>query len=235
MKSFRQYILEAEFGDLVPQSGTQLGSNPGGIAHDANHNKHYVKQYRNHDQAKTEALTGALYNHLQIKTTNPIYRGNGVVSSQWNDKLKQMHPSHFEKLDDHQKHQLGRMYHAAVLTKNWDIAGLEHDNIVKNHETGDLHSVDQGGAFHFRAQGGPKDYGSDIGEHQSLKNPSHAAGHVFGHNLTPEIERKSLDTIRSMDHEHVHGLFKNSGLSNWKELHTNFMARRQKLLDHYDR
>lgn len=222
---------------MTPVSGTQYGSNEGGVHTDASGKKYYVKYYKNPDQARVEALTGKIYKHMGIHTLEPEHReinGKHAVVTDWNPHLSQMKPKEFDKLDVHQARQVGKMYHAAVLTKNWDIVGLEHDNIVK-HENGNLHAVDHGGAFHFRARGGPKEYGSDIGEHESLRNNHEASGHVFtsAFRQHPTAERDSISAVKNIDDDHVHHLFKTSGLSNWKELHDNFMKRKQTLLNKY--
>lgn len=234
--TFKHFINEEE---LTPVSGTQYGSNPGGVHVDHKGNKHYVKFYKDGEQAKTEALTGKIYNHMGIKTLNPEYRqinGKHAVVTPWNKHLSQMHSHEFEKVNSHQAHQLGKMYHAAVLTNNWDVVGLEHDNIVK-HKNGDLHSVDQGGAMHYRARGSSKEYGSDIPEHSSLRKPSRPSGHVFNSVFKrhPEAEHKSLDSVKNIDDNHVKGLFANSGLKNWKSLHKSFQSRKEALLNKYEK
>ena len=230
MISFKQFFKE----ELVKEPGTQYGSNEGGVYKDSNGGKFYVKHYRNGDQAKVEALTGKLYNHMGIKTLNPEYKeinGKPSVVTPWNDNLKSVNPSEFEKVDKDQASQLATMHAAATLTKNWDIVGLEHDNIMK-HEDGSMYAVDHGGAFHFRAQGGPKEYGPDVTERESLVNNNGASGHVFQHvfNNHPETKEVAMNAVRNIDDNHVEGLFRNSGLSNWKELHQNFMQRKENFL-----
>lgn len=224
--------------ELTKVPGTQYGSNDGGVHVDSETGKkYYVKYYDKPDQAKVEALTGKIYNHMGINTLSPEYKninGKHAVVTEWNDHLSQIKPKEFDSVTKEQAHDIGKMYHGAVLTKNWDIVGLVHDNIVK-HKDGSLFAVDHGGSFHFRARGGPKHYDPDIGEHDSLRNNSEASGHVFSSAFAqhPEAEHESLSAVKNMDDNHVHELFKNSGLSNWKELHNNFMERKSKLLNKY--
>lgn len=235
MKRFKEFVAEA----MVPERGTQYGSNEGGIHTDSDTGeKHYVKYYKNPDQGKVEALTAQIYDHMGIKTLKPttgMVNGREAVSSSWNPDLRQMKPSEFEKLSPEQAGHIGRMYHAAVLTKNWDIVGLEHDNIVQHKKTGELYSVDQGGAMHFRARGGPKPYSDDVAEHGTLRDNHEASGHVFSTVFAqhPHAEQEGLEAVRNMNDEHIHGLFANSGLSNWKELHGAFMKRKANLLKKY--
>lgn len=233
MKRFALFLTENE--DMKPVPGTQLGSNPGGIHTDAKGQKHYVKHYRNHEQAKSEVLAGKIYKHMGLHTTEPEHKtinGKHAVVTKWNDHLERMHPHEFEHLSKEQAHDIGKKYHAAILTKNWDAVGLEHDNIHRHAKTGKLHTVDTGGTFNFRAQGGHKDYGPDIGEHHSLRHNDQASGHVFSHVFKhhPDAEQAGIDAVRKIDDNHIHHLFKNSGLSNHEELHRNFMERKKKLL-----
>jgi hypothetical protein len=224
--------------NLTPVSGHVRGSNPGGVHADGAGEKYYIKHYRNPDQSRVEALTASIYDHMGIKTVSPVHtrvNGQPALLAKWNPHLEQIDAHHFEKLTHPQQYQIGKMYHAAVLTKNWDIVGLVHDNIVRHKHDGDLYSVDQGGAFHFRAQGSAKPYGPDIEEHDSLRNNHRASGHVFStvFRQNPGAEHVGLESVRSMDMDHVKHLFRRSGLSNWRDLHQNFTARREALLHHY--
>ena len=232
MKTLQQYIDESL--DKIP--GTQYGSNDGGIHVDSDTGKkYYIKKYHNPDQAKVESLTGKIYNHMGIHTLNPEMHGHDHIKTEWNEHVGTKGPNFYDSPSKKHADQLGKMYHAAILTKNWDIAGLEHDNIVHNKKTDDLHAIDHGGAFHFRAQGGAKEYGPDISEKESLRNPHNASGHIFNAAFKrhPESEKHGLDAVKNMNDDHIHGLFKNSGLSNWKDLHSNFMERKKNLINSY--
>lgn len=234
MITFKQFISE----ELKPEPGTQKGSNPGGIHTDTKTGeKHYVKHYTNGNQGKAEVLAGKIYHHMGIHTLDPEMHGDKSVKTKWNEHVHTQHPSAYDKPSKKHAHQLGKMYHAAILTKNWDIAGLEHDNIVHNKKTGNLHAIDHGGAFHFRAQGAHKDYGSDISEKESLRNPHNASGHVFNSAFKhhPDAEHHGLEAVKKISDEHVHHLFKHSGLKNWKELHHSFSERKKKLIQSYEK
>jgi hypothetical protein len=231
MKRFKQFVEE-----LQPIAGTQYGSNDGGVHVDSvTGKKYYVKKYKNPDQAKIEALTGAIYKHMGIKTVNPTMHKDSSISSQWNPNLERMEPNEFERLSPEQANQIGRMYHGAILTKNWDIVGLEHDNILKHNKTNDLHAIDHGGAFQFRARGSHKDYGPDIDEKDSLRNNGGASAHVFNTTFDqhPDAEQNGLDAVQNMDDNHIRNLFAKSGLNNWEDLHRNFMSRKKALLNSY--
>jgi hypothetical protein len=235
IKTFTEFVSEA----LVKKPDSQLGSNEGGIHTDERGHSFYVKHYSDPDQAKVEALAGRIYHRMGIHTVSPEHKvvdGKPSVVSRWNPDLAKMKPEHFERLNSDQAFQVGKMYHAAILTKNWDAVGLSHDNILHNAKTGNLHAVDTGGAFHFRARGNRKDYGPDIEEHSSLRTHNPQASHVFNHVFRqhPDVEKRSLQAVKSLDDGAIHQEFKNSGLSNWQELHSNFIERKRKLLAKYE-
>lgn len=231
MRSFRLHLSEG----LTPEPGTQLGSNEGGIYRDENGNKHYVKFYHDPEQGRVEALTGQIYDYMGIKTLRPRVQsvgGREAVVTPWNDKLHPIYHEDFENMSPEQHRDIGRIYHGAVLTKNWDVVGLAHDNLMRHADTGEIHSVDHGGAFHFRARGGPKDYGPDVEEMRSLRYNGDASGHVFHHVLSKDLGayRAGHEAVKNMDMDHVRGLFEKSGLKNADELHRNFVERRNKIL-----
>lgn len=231
MISFSQFVAEG----FNPVAGTQYGSNDGGIHTDEHGEKHYVKYYKNPDQAKVEALTGKIYAHMGIRTLGAehhVIEGRHAIVTKWNDSLKSVKPHEFETTTHEQAKDLTKMHYAAALTKNWDIVGLTHDNIMKDHE-GRMVSVDHGGSFHFRAMGSAKDYGPDIAEKNSLRTNREASGHVFSsvYKRHPDIEVHGKDAVRQIDDAHVKNLFTSSGLHNHDVLYKAFMARKAALLN----
>ena len=234
IKTFKQFAESA----LTKIPNTQMGSNQGGLYSANNGDRYYVKHYDNPDQAKSEVLAGKIYHHMGIHTAKPEYRevgGKPSVVTRYDQNLTRMKPKHFEELTPEQATQIGKMYHGAILTKNWDVVGQEHDNILKHSTTGHLHSIDAGGAFHFRAQGKNKDYGPDIGEHSSLRTGNQQSSHVFNRVFAshPHAEHNGVEAVRALDDKTIHHEFESSGLSNWKELHKNFIARKKSLLAKY--
>lgn len=228
MKSFRLFLEE------LKKLGPRLGSNEGGIHSDEHGTKYYIKHYKNPEQAKSEVLAGKLYKHMGIPTAEPELHGTHSVKTKWNDDLEHKSSKDFADISKKHAHQLGKIYHAGILTKNWDILG-PHDlgNVMHNKKTGNLHAIDHGGAFHFRAQGGHKDYGPDIDEkHSLLADHGYKSAELFKHAFKthPSALKHGKEAVSNLDDEHVKHLFKNSGLKNWKDLHKNFHARKTDLL-----
>ena len=108
---------------------------------------------------------------------------------------------------------------------------------MKHKDTGHFSSIDHGGAFHYRAMGGKKEYGSDIDEVHSLHHPDRASGHVFGEvkKQHPTAFKDTIYTVKNLKDEDVYKAFKESGLHNWEDLHKNFKERKTKLLKHYEK
>lgn len=235
MNKFSAFFNE----DLSPEPGTQRGSNPGGIHRDSSGERHYVKFYQNPEQGRAEVLTSRIHSAMGILGVGSkiqIVNGREGVVSHWNPHLKQRTPREWEEMSEKQAHQFGRIYHAAVLTRNWDVVGLGHSNILHHEVTENVHSHDHGGSFHFGALGGLKlgGYTDDIHEKENLlssrRNPQSA--HVFGHAFKkfPGARQTGLEAARNLDMDHVHHLFSTSGLEDWEKMHQTFVTRREKLL-----
>jgi hypothetical protein len=128
--------------------------------------------------------------------------------------------------------QIAKAYMASVLTKNWDVVGLSHDNLVRNKVTGDMVEVDTGGSFNFRAQGEHKDFGHDIGEYKTLMDKQYPAGQVFTKIFEndPGLVKKALGAVKDIDMSKIKSMFASSGLKNQAELYDAFSARRDLLL-----
>lgn len=224
---------------FTPVPGTQFGSNAGGVHLDEHGAKHYVKHYTDANQAKSEVLAGKIFNHLGAPTLHASYHeinGKPSIVTPWNADVKTQEPKKFQgQLPEHQARHLARMYHAAVLTKNWDVVGLEHDNIVHNHKTDGLYSIDHGGSFDYRAQGGHKPYGPDINEHASLRDAHLPSGKVFNnlHKHHADIVKEEGQKLHKLDPGQLHRMFKESGRSDWQDLHENFTHRLRKLKAQY--
>lgn len=227
MKTFARYLVEQEgLPDVshLQKVGGRLGSNDGGVFHDPHTGeKHYLKFYRDPSQARSEVAAANVYEKIGAKTLKPrlvSHEGRTAVATSWRDDLKPLAHHEYNDMSDHEKHSLSKHFHAAVLTKNWDTVGLGLDNIAKDKH-GDFHTLDTGGSFSFRAQGGHKDYDHKIGEYDTLRdrhmNPD--AHHVFsklGHDhlqsgkahATSLTDDDAHDIIRSagLPSEHAHAL-----------------------------
>lgn len=239
MKTFSHYLIEQAATDISHWKETQhsqMGSNPGGIHHDSEGNKHYVKFPSDPNQARTEVATNKIFHHMGIKVppATLINKGGRIgVSTPWQE-LHDIHPSEFKNTSKEDAGEVGKMYHASVLTKNWDVVGLNPYNIMRDKNR-KLVSIDHGAGFEHRARGKIKGYDSGVGEIQSLRNPQEPSGQVFNHVFKqhPTVEKESLETVRNINPEHIHKILKDTGHDNHRELADTFEKRRQGLLKHY--
>lgn len=231
---------------------SQLGSNPGGIFSDPTGEKHYIKFYKNPKQVISEYAATKIHELMGVKVLDVkmvvcenkqfideyeyrgIHEGSIGILSPWNPNLKIL-GNRFYQISKQDADHLGKSYIAAVLCENWDIVGLNVDNQVRDEITKELISVDHGGSFHFRAQGGPKDFAhDDIKTKDSLKKFSPAAD-VFSYVFEkfPEAETNAIARLHLIHHEDVQNIFEDAGFPNAAHMADVVMSRVEKLLDHY--
>lgn len=239
MKTFKQYLKE-EFQKI----GGGLGSNPGGIyQHQVTGKKHYIKFPNNPDQAKAEVLSGKIQHLMGIHSLNPEVAnidGKVGVSTKWKEGLNSTKLKDVEHMTPEQHHHIGKIFAHGVLTKNWDSVGTGLDygqGNIATDKKGNVHGLDPGGSFEFRAQGAHKPYTSDISEVKSLRdrNVNPESAHVFNtaFEMTPEAIHHGVQAVKNLDDAKVYEAFKSSGLHNWEDLHNTFQQRKQKFLDHF--
>jgi hypothetical protein len=130
---------------------------------------------------------------------------------------------------------LAKIFHSSVLVKNWDVVGMEYDNLLLNSK-GKLTLIDAGGSFKFRAKGLPKSYGTDIDEVSTFLSPSKnpQSAKVFG-----EIDKnnalfgkKYTTWLKKLNSSGVMDIMKSAGFSEIesKELTDALIARRNSLV-----
>lgn len=79
------------------------------------------------------------------------------------------------------REELKKGFAADALLGNWDVVGLEHDNVILD-DFGTVYRVDNGGSLRRRAMGTPKPPGAwseKVGELHSMRDPTRKAGAVF--------------------------------------------------------
>lgn len=246
MKSFLSFIRTPVNESFSPNGenidhyhekpNTRKGSNPGGLFKNPDTGEdHYVKFYHNHEQARSEVAAAGIYGMLGAKTVNPrlVNRGGKIgVASKWNGELKSMEQADFHDLGDEDKHQIGKHFMGAVLTKNWDAVGLDHDNIMKHKYSDEYHTVDLGGTFEHRAQGAHKPYGPDVKEFHTLRDPDmNPQSHdVFGQ-LGPEHIESAKQSLHQVTPDKVHSLFNSVGINNPAQKTAALIARKSALFE----
>lgn len=202
---------------------TQFGSTNGGkvtVTDDENipDGDYYKKNYaesgktlgieNRYHQALVEVAAAKIYVLLGVKTTEPFAyftkenkKNSLSVMTLWNDDLTSMNRRDYSKLNKLQRIQVGRLYVASVLVMNWDMVGTSYDNVMKHSITNNLHIVDTGGSFHFRAQGAPKKYSGDPkAEIYNFLDPYRQAGKAFlpVFKFDPDVLSNAIDKLEEI-------------------------------------
>jgi hypothetical protein len=232
---FSEYCkLEEQFNIT---SNRRLGSNPGGTyTHSPSGDKYYVKFPYDPEQAHVEVATADLYNAMGIRTLNPKIvniDGKTGVAAKWQDHVKSFqHPIEYSYAikNKDRMHELAKMHHAAILTGNRDIVGMDYTNVMSDQHTGELVSADQGGSMHFRAQGAKKPFEGEIGDVDSFQNPRFESGQVFSQ--VPYVSLKAAAThLNGVTDDVIDGIISKHNLS--KETATVIKQRRDLLLKRF--
>ena len=192
--------------------GGPLGTSGGGQYVDGAGRKFYVKESRTNDHARNEVLAGKLYQATgaPVVASDLIDLGGGKLGtvSAW-----QEHEGGFKPGNAGQKQEARGHFATHAWLGNWDAVGLAGDNQVPMG--GKLTTVDVGGALNYRAQGAPKapaDFGTEVLETRTMRDPKLPAGKVFGGMSDAELQASVLrvagvddDAIRALAMRHGPG------------------------------
>lgn len=162
--------------DLLKKfANKQSGSNPGGFYEDPETGRQfYVKEAKDKSHALNEALASKFYSEAGIP--NAEQHARLLPSGKWGT-VSEVVPDPQSDLYDHIKDgdqqyldQIRSGFAVDAWLANWDVAGLDYDNIVTD-ENGQPVRIDPGGALLYRAQGQPKGnaFGDDATEWESLR------------------------------------------------------------------
>lgn len=142
--------------------GDAQGSNPGGIYQGSDGIKRYAKFYREPSQAYAEHLASFIYRALRIPAPKSIvtsmdgdaaYVSNMVKNSgTYADMVKNGDKKEVAKVS----RQILNGFVADVLLANWDVIGIDSDNIVISDRKHLPVRVDNGGALLYRSVAGRK-------------------------------------------------------------------------------
>lgn len=182
--------------DLVKVSG-QKGSNEGGLFKDKKlETLHYVKWPNSPTRARIEALTALLYAYAKVPvpTVSVIrFQNKDAVMSDWIEDAATMSWTEIAKHKD-----VREGFAADAWLANWDVVGLQADNLVKGPGN-KAYRIDVGGSMLFRAQGKPKPFPAAVPELETMRNPSIApqASKAFK-NLTPTQLRNGAKKVAAV-------------------------------------
>lgn len=251
-KMFGKEAVKDIFTELAPEEvlaakkiGEQGGSSPGGTYTGFGDGRdRYVKVAKSEDHAKNEKLASMLYRELGIPgaeveltrlngkpaISSPIIPGKQLGESN-------IHPDDYGLLGS-----LQRGLPADQWLANYDVIGLNHDNIILDPGN-TAHRIDFGGALLYRAQGKPKTWwGPEVKEFESMHDPNinENAAHAFTKPGTDEINdqarQETAQRIAALSDDRIRELVNQYGPGAAKtkeELANDLIARRDQVAEHY--
>lgn len=224
-----------DHGRWVKISGQQ-GSNPGGVHTSPSGEKHYVKFPPNEQQIHSEVASDKIHELCGAKTINhSAITVNGKLASvtKWNSDLKPLGKQGWKDMNDKQKQQAANIFIGSALTNNHDLTGLVYDNMCKDSK-GDIHIVDTGGAFKFRAQGGAKDFNPDANKEMDFfTSPEKTSGRVFGPLMKENKQIFVNAALKLKDITREDFIKATHGMDDQVSIVDTLMKRRQSIMDRF--
>lgn len=204
----------------------QMGSNPGGLYQDEEGMKWYIKFLSNEDRMRNELLAYKLYELAGVHVPEAKLvqiSGQLGIASKWNSSLAHSY--------DASELASGKDAFAVdAWLANWDVVGLDYDNMLLDKELGVVHRIDPGGSLDYRAQGQKKGpaFGDQVIEIESLRDAdiNETAHSVFNGMSKHEI-RDSIDKVLSLPDASIRKIVLEIGPSNKQEILRKLLARKK--------
>ncbi len=229
-------------------TGQSAGGTQGGkwAIDQATKDRYLVKPYsheadavRRKDRCATEYIANNIYRRMGILAPESYMVGGSVVSKEI--KGVQKYPS--IGAHDSQKGPKAKAFFGSHPTlkegfmvdawlANWDVFGLEYDNVLKNPTTGECHRVDAGGALFFRGMGQSKpQFGNEaVSEIDTMRNPQMAreAGIIYqGFVTDADCKAQAAKLVQTMTDSVIASIVDASGISNAAQVKQTLMKRRE--------
>lgn len=220
--------------------GGQKGSNPGGtFENPATGEQVYVKAPKSQLHGENERLASAIYDAAGISSAKVLAGkdadGIDVTYSPMIDGAKQDLKKNLNNKEYMARLQQG--FAIDALLANWDVIGLDYDNVVTD-KNGEPVRVDPGGALLFRAQGSPKGgaFGEEVPELDAFtdKTSTRPSAKVFSQ-MSDEQKLESAKVLQNLSTSQIDELVDSiiTDPAKQEELKTKLKARRQYILDKF--
>jgi lambda family phage portal protein len=173
-----------------------LGGSTGAmLAEDDEGNKWVVKQGSNPKHIQSEAAANKLYGAMGVPVPpSYIYHEKTGTKAGTYQVAEHIDGIELGKLPKPQQEaaikKLKENFAADALVANWDVVGMNKDNILVTVD-GTPVRIDNGGSLEYRAQGGVKAFTSDVPEIDSMRKHNKS---VFG-DLTDQEVAVQINTL----------------------------------------
>lgn len=219
----------------LQRTGSQLGSNEGGVYTDPQTGKkYYVKFYQDMVQAEAEmaaqrinAIAGMEVVRQKVVTIN----SRQALISEWKEGLQQLSPEEWKKVFKENPALAVKVHFTAALTNNWDVVGLSYDNLLYNPKTKNAVVIDTGGSFTYRAQGAKKPYEKEASAFSTLMDPSinRQAASLFAELYSDRQNAATLKTMANFFAKNAEEIFNRTSLYKVIPDHGVFAARAENI------
>lgn len=215
------------------QTGSALGSHPGGRFLDWHDAEWYCKFPAAPDQARNEVLAARLYRAagVAVPDIGLVQRGGQLgTRAAWLD-LRPVDPDM-----GHVKERLAEGFAIDAWLGNWDVVGIASSNLGLD-DRGDVVRLDLGGSLEFRARGDQKRLADDVTEIETLRDAginAHAAAYFAG--LSDAQVAHSVARLHRLDDEMIGDLVRRHGprdSSHSAQLAETLVTRKANLLARY--
>lgn len=204
---------------IVTLKGSAGGSNGARFGEDAEGSKWLVKDYRGDaDRVATELLANSIYGKLGVpvpKAGTLSFGGKAALAYPLIDGTPGGHSLRVTQPN----RELAKGFMADAYLANWDVVGLEHDNLLWPEGTTPeslgpdtpATRLDQGGSLQYRAMGQKKPFGPVPTEVWTMAAPR--GGQAFGTMaISSETKKNGAAKIAStLDDQTIEGLADGAG------------------------
>ena len=183
---------------------SKTGSAKGGVFTDYENTPWMVKQYTDDNQVNSEIAAMRLMNVTSATSTE----ARQVMTSDQKPAIATKYLTKsipFDPENAEMKKSAQRLFVKSAWLANWDVVGLNYDNLVYDTESGQVRAIDLGGALDYRAQGKKKglQFGNTVKEIETLRdaklNPQ--AAKVFAGITEAEIKKQVEDLLLTLGND----------------------------------
>jgi 8-oxo-dGTP pyrophosphatase MutT (NUDIX family) len=131
-----------------------------------------VKQGASIDHIASEYDANRLYSRLGCNVPDAMFK-NGALYMDYIEDGKPLSQFLGTSGEKHVLDLARKGFVADCLMGNWDVAGMDYDNMLYSEKYDRVYRVDVGGSLQYRAQGGLKDnWGEQVFELDTLRDPA---------------------------------------------------------------
>lgn len=231
-----------KFSDLQP-SEKRAGGTQGGKWYEnpTSGKKFFVKEYNgNRDRCASEVIANKIYEEMDVPAVKSFMIENKVATPE----VKNIDHFPIEKKWD--KEFIKNFYNHPDIKNgfivdawlaNWDIFGLDYDNVSKT-DNGRMLRIDAGGALFYRGMGQWKQQfdSENVLEIESMRNPNmaHEAGAIFQEYVTDEDIQEQVSKLgKIMTDEKITAIVNSTGISNAEKIIEVLIKRRNWLQENF--